>query len=522
MRLAIRSFLSREYILDALEFGEGQSVRKWLRVEYIVGQVLMCISSAGVVINIGIMVYSEVTAERIAYAAVFALLTLGILIRSNSLSRAFIRYSDDISITTDVLEPFILYLRPFDYDRRLARPQPLPFPLNFLRSIFWFGYTEEQLFVYALRSISPVVAVGRPRQQVPHAGAQRVRLGENWQTEVSALMRRARLVVILIGPGEAIMWELTEAMYVLEPERLILIVPMDASEYSAFRSTFRKYASLRNLETGRTRPLPDLPVYGDATPGLRSRIQGIIHFCSSKWQPIFTRPQRYSRLYNSLYVAVRQSLSCPTRLTEDAPNEITQSTSETLRTDKGEYREPLVVVSTWSHRISSAFGYYSGVILSSTLGASLFGELPVGFDGWLKLIASAWFVGLIAMKLVFSRLRKFRHVRLVVRDEGIVIPNFGHGVQERWDNPDDDRIDKVVLYWYQIESITLHGSGGLSEQSFLDVDFRVGATSDLRKAKAYLTGADMALEELRDAILRRSPDTRLALLDTNERVDGQQ
>lgn len=301
----IKSFLTRDYLLDALENG-GRNSRKWLRAEWITDQVLICLGTAIVVVNVIFAVRVEAKAWVITVAAVFLLLTLGVLARTNSLSRAFLRFSNEICRLNDLREPYVLYLRTFDDDRRLARPQPLPFPLNILRSIFWFGYTEEQLFVHALRSVGPVVAAGRPGQQVPHVGAQRIRLGHDWQDEISVLMRQARLVVLALGPGSATMWELHEAMCIVRPDRLILLVPMERKEYDQIRWEFYSYAKSSSHQSCCGGPPAALPYYtGRQT--LPSRIQALVHFSPTR-EPSFRRLQSYSRIYNSLYVVIRRSL----------------------------------------------------------------------------------------------------------------------------------------------------------------------------------------------------------------------
>ncbi len=158
-----------------------------------------------------------------------------------------------------------------------------------------------------------------------------------------------------------------------------------------------------------------------------------------------------------------------------------------------------------SYRLSVTFHYYLGTIVMSVIVASVQrGGFPRGIEAWTQQVFAAWFIGLIAMRLIFCRSRLFRPLRLVIRDEGIIIPDFGHGIGERWDGPDDDRISKVVLYWYQIEVVTLRR--GIRE--LLDVEFRDGSTGHSRKSTAYLTGADTEADLVRANILARSPGVR--------------
>jgi len=107
--------------------------------------------------------------------------------------------------------PPVLYLRSFDDDRRGAQ----------LRG----GLTEEEHLGHVLGQIGPFVAVGRPGEPLPEAGASRFYLADaDWQVTVRNLMQTARLVVIRTGRTQGLGWEVKEAVRLLAPERLILLV----------------------------------------------------------------------------------------------------------------------------------------------------------------------------------------------------------------------------------------------------------------------------------------------------------
>ncbi|HEX6986302.1 MAG TPA: hypothetical protein VF170_13050, partial [Planctomycetaceae bacterium] len=121
--------------------------------------------------------------------------------------------------------PPILFLRSFRDDGSFARPNPL---LAAALTIHPLGrlnrrQTHEEKLAAALRHLGPVVAVGRPGEQLPELGAHRMYLDDGrWQSKVTELMDRARLVVLRVGGSAGVQWELREAVRLLSPDRLIL------------------------------------------------------------------------------------------------------------------------------------------------------------------------------------------------------------------------------------------------------------------------------------------------------------
>lgn len=199
--------------------------------------------------------------------------------------------------------PFVLYLRSFGDDPRLAKIQPIPLISALVRGWFVPGSTEEEQLAAALMPVGPMVAVGAPGEKLPQVGAKRMYLPyENWQEPVRDLMLRARLVVLVLGPGAGTMWELTEAMCILPPERLLLVVPMEYEEYEKFQRAAAAELRIRAKhvlrDTGKHWSPPRLPDYTGHRE-ISSRIQGLIYY-SSDWEPTFTRLQSFSLLRNFL------------------------------------------------------------------------------------------------------------------------------------------------------------------------------------------------------------------------------
>ncbi|MEU1263852.1 hypothetical protein ABZ473_17520 [Streptomyces cellulosae] len=156
------------------------------------------------------------------------------------LSRFGRRHTTRLVKDAGALEPqsYILYLRPFDLDDELYRIKPVP-ALNPIRRLHTpHSRTFEEHMVGHLRlKLGPVVAVGRPGERLPLSGARRFYLPlDDWKPTVSDAIRKAQLVVLATGTSEGTLWEFTEVVRLLPPERLLVTVFTDEREYERFRS----------------------------------------------------------------------------------------------------------------------------------------------------------------------------------------------------------------------------------------------------------------------------------------------
>ncbi|MFJ6676747.1 hypothetical protein ACIQMJ_37080 [Actinosynnema sp. NPDC091369] len=206
---------------------------------------------------------------------------------------------------------YSLYLRTFDEDHRLSGVQRFSPIKRALRSLFIVEMSEEELLIDALsRMDATMVTVGKPGEVVPHIGAWRVYLPlEDWQAPVRRFMRGARHVVLVLGWGAGTLWELAEAMRVLPPERLVLVVTMGREEYERFRveaaGTVRAHAARHPRDDGEEWTPPALPAHaGDGD--IPSPVRALIHF-SPGWQGHFVPVRRYSPIHNSLRIAVTRA-----------------------------------------------------------------------------------------------------------------------------------------------------------------------------------------------------------------------
>jgi hypothetical protein len=215
-------------------------------------------------------------------------------------------------------DSYVLYLRSFSDDDAFEKPQRL-YGSAVLHHFLISGRSEEERLAAAVKRLGPLVAVGKPGETLPYAGARRLYLPHDeklWKPVVSAMMADARLVVLSLGPGHHTMWELVEAARILPPERLVLLVPMDKTEYEEFRTKAH----------GRLRVLPDPPALPPYTPDPRmrqpnthSRMQALIHYSRASdgrvWKPYFVWLDselipllRFSEFRDKLYVALKHGL----------------------------------------------------------------------------------------------------------------------------------------------------------------------------------------------------------------------
>ncbi|MCR6483443.1 hypothetical protein M8542_11515 [Amycolatopsis sp. OK19-0408] len=111
----------------------------------------------------------------------------------------------------------VLYLRSFADDAATTQVDDGMIPLLHSR--------EEQLAA-ALGALGPVIAVGRPGQPLPQLGAARFSLPlDDWQDTVRELMGLSRLIVLSLGAGEGLWWEVRQARATQPPRKLMLLLP---------------------------------------------------------------------------------------------------------------------------------------------------------------------------------------------------------------------------------------------------------------------------------------------------------
>jgi hypothetical protein len=118
--------------------------------------------------------------------------------------------------------PHVLYLRSFKDDQTTSRLPNLS--------------TEEQELAVAMFEIGPFIAFGEPGEDVPEPGAARMYIAqEHWRNEVTNRIRNARLVIARIANSPSFWWEISTAVNIVTPEKLVFLLPESETEYDEFK-----------------------------------------------------------------------------------------------------------------------------------------------------------------------------------------------------------------------------------------------------------------------------------------------
>ncbi|WP_432747621.1 hypothetical protein H7827_26575 [Streptomyces sp. JH002] len=198
------------------------------------------------------------------------------------------------SFETLARQRYVLYLRPFDLDAQTAELPTEP-PSRWWASDFHLSRkTHEEQMMRWFAGLGPSIAVGRPGEPLPLTGARRGYLGDGeWKEVVGALIARAHVVLLAVGPKPGTVWEFTEALRTTEPGRLVLLVCHRPEPYERFRHMVAgEYERRARTEPGPWPAPPRLPDYPALRhPGRRSwdyGLKGVITF-DPDWKATFTR-----------------------------------------------------------------------------------------------------------------------------------------------------------------------------------------------------------------------------------------
>ncbi|GAB7028942.1 transferase [Streptomyces sp. NPDC021749] len=111
----------------------------------------------------------------------------------------------------------VLYLRSFADDDTAASVDDGA-PINL--------HSREEQLAAALSAFGPVIAVGKPGEPLPRLGAARFYLPpDDWQPGVLRLMELSQLIVLGLGSGEGLWWEVERARATQPARKLVLLAP---------------------------------------------------------------------------------------------------------------------------------------------------------------------------------------------------------------------------------------------------------------------------------------------------------
>lgn len=126
--------------------------------------------------------------------------------------------------------PPVLLLRSFADDNRVLPSGDAP---------GWAGHgarTFEEMITQRLKPFGPVVAIGRPGEEVPSAGAAREYLADDaWQARVEELVEQALAIVVIAGKTPNLGWELQRIESLDAMHKLLMLVPAHGAGEAAER-----------------------------------------------------------------------------------------------------------------------------------------------------------------------------------------------------------------------------------------------------------------------------------------------
>jgi hypothetical protein len=168
-------------------------------------------------------------------------------------------------------KPHLLYLRAFRSDPSTAKR--VYYAFDVVSTVMGFQSEEEQL-AEVLQPFGELITIGRPGESLPTPGAARIYTSdEEWKEVVKRRMQAAQLVVIRAAAGDNVFWELTQAVKILNPQKLlILLLDMKVRDYESFRMRANSILDAPLPESTRLRRL--------------WRISGFIGFAMG-WKPSF-------------------------------------------------------------------------------------------------------------------------------------------------------------------------------------------------------------------------------------------
>jgi hypothetical protein len=170
----------------------------------------------------------------------------------------------------------VVYLRSFLDDKVTSRSKQDPV-IPVIRSND-FLETEEEALAKVMQEVGPFVAIGRPGEELPELGAERMYVEDDeWQAVISGLLMRSRLVVLRAGKTPGFLWEIQQVAKLANPNKIILLIAMNEEDYLEFCKIANRYL-----------PKP-LPKYNRTPPvfeGASYSLSGVICF-DRDWSPHF-------------------------------------------------------------------------------------------------------------------------------------------------------------------------------------------------------------------------------------------
>jgi hypothetical protein len=160
---------------------------------------------------------------------------------------------DALALLQQDKRPPVLLLRSFE-DDTLYDPsiRPVSFRLRFARSRY------EESLDRALRSLGPVITIGRPGEQLPQAGAARLYVNDQqWTQAVDFFLECSSAAVIIVGRSEGVWWEIETVLRHTQKEKIIFFFPYVEGK-STRESLIRTFYLFMRAKTYTRKRLPEM------------------------------------------------------------------------------------------------------------------------------------------------------------------------------------------------------------------------------------------------------------------------
>jgi hypothetical protein len=137
--------------------------------------------------------------------------------------------------------PPVLYLRSFN-DETEDRSLPKYFKSGALssqrdlaRTVPPSGLREQDALGFVFRKVGPYIALGKPGEKLPELGSSKIYVpNESWQAEIRKYFSSSRLIIFRAGKTEGLKWELEQMVQMVNPRKVVMIVPATDEDYAGF------------------------------------------------------------------------------------------------------------------------------------------------------------------------------------------------------------------------------------------------------------------------------------------------
>jgi hypothetical protein len=155
-------------------------------------------------------------------------------------SRKFSAREKNSSSINDHRAP-VLYLRSFADETsdqsiiKYFKSIAVPLTRDLAKTTPSISFREQDALGYLFRKIGPYIALGKPGELLPELGSSKIYVAnEKWQATILEIFKKAKLIIFRAGKTEGLKWELIQLLEIVNPLRLLMIMPVKDEDYFSF------------------------------------------------------------------------------------------------------------------------------------------------------------------------------------------------------------------------------------------------------------------------------------------------